>query len=231
MQDRVRSLTMASQTYEQRIENERRHLAEQRNSLQEKYEQEVKARKELEEKLGVLDTKHRRPRSQNRGRGRAQGTLHANGREFGPLKANNSNNGNSNTRAPAFLANNAVGSIQRRKSYLPIPSRPSTPIRPPSNREPGSSSSTLNSSVHSTFTQASRRTNESFSSTETYNDGSGSPGSLKTVKPPPSPTVILRPAPRPTLGKASTTLGIERAPGAQVEKPSWANIVGSSSHI
>jgi hypothetical protein len=221
---------MASQTYEHRIENERRHLAEQRNSLQDKYDQEVKARKELEEKLRVLDTKNRRPRSQNRGRGRAQGTLHANVRESGPAKANNSSNGNSNTRASPFLADTAVVNIQRRKSYLPIPSRPSTPIRPPSNREPGSSSSTLNGSVHSTFSQASRRTNESFSSTETFNGRSTSPGSLKTVKPS-SPTVLLRPAPRPTLGKASTTLGIERAPGVQMEKPSWANIVGSSSHI
>lgn len=229
MQDRIRSLEMASETYEHRIENERRHLAEQRKALQDKYDQEVKARRELEEKLRALDVKYHQPRSQNRGRGRAQGSLHANVRESGSAKFNNSGNGNGNTRPSPCPADIAIGSIQRRKSFLPIPSRPSTPIRPPCNREPGSSSSTLVSSVHSTFSRASRKTNESFSSTETFGGRSPSPGSPRTVKPA-SPAVLLEPAPRPRLGKASTTLGIEGGMGVQTEKPSWANIVGSASH-
>jgi hypothetical protein len=158
MQERIRNLDKAENTYEQRINNERQHAAAQRNALQERYDQEVKLRKELEEKLKAIE-KSRRPRSQNRGRGsRAQGIVHSNWR-VNPASVHldpagpNCTLGPTSSRPPLPLHVEIAGGVgmQRRKSYLPVPSRPSTPIRPPCSRDPPSNSSTLVSSVHSTF--------------------------------------------------------------------------------
>lgn len=232
MRDRIRSLETASETYEHRIDNERKHAAEQRKTLQEKYDQEVKARKELEEKLRAMDIKNRRPRSQNRGRGRAQGTLHANARESGPPKPYNNNNSNSNNNSciPPFRLDTAGVNVQRRKSFLPVPSRPSTPIRPPCTREPGSSSSTLVSSIHSTFSRASEDTQESFSSVETLSGRSASPNSPRTMKPS-SPTPLMVPPPQPKAENTTATLGFYRDQVSHLKKPSWANVARSASNI
>lgn len=239
MRDRVRALEMANETYEHRIENERKHLTDQRKALQEKYDQEVKARKELEEKtkvleerLKALDTRHWRQRSQNRGRGRGQGPFHPNSRDAAPVRSNNNSNYNNETQVTAFRVEMGRPNVilPRRPSLLPRPSRPSTPIRSPITREPGSNSSTLTSSMSSTFTQRSQNSNESFSSTETFSAGSGSPNSPRTMRPP-SPRDLLAPLPLPSFQHANTTIEIGRRPAVRANERSWANIARSGSNI
>jgi hypothetical protein len=219
---------MANETYEHRIENERKHLTEQRKALQEKYDQEIKARKELEDKLKAFEAKHWRQRSQNRGRGRGQGTLHTNSRDFGSTRPTNNSNNNNSTQAAAFQMETARQNIPRRPSLLPRPSRPSTPIRPPYTREPESNSSTLTSSISSTFSRTSQNTNESFSSADTFSMRCASPNSPRTVIPT-SPEELMAPPPQPRFGRENTALETERESASHVKKPSWANVARSGS--
>ncbi|TVY85398.1 Serine/threonine-protein kinase Nek11 [Lachnellula suecica] len=117
--DRLERLEEIQSTWERRLANQLKHTGDQYKALQEKYNQEVDARKKLEERLKSTDHKpFRRPRSQNRGRGRSQGLLHSNG-------ANGKTQPNENRRPP-LLQTTDTGKlsphIQRRTSGLPLPS-------------------------------------------------------------------------------------------------------------
>ena len=239
MQERIRNLDKAENTYEQRINNERQHAAAQRNALQERYDQEVKLRKELEEKLKATE-KSRRPRSQNRGRGsRTQGIVHSNWRVnpasvHPSLAAPDYTPGPGSSRPPLPLHVEVAGGVgmQRRKSYLPVPSRPSTPIRPPCNRDPPSNSSTLVSSVHSTFSRASITTNESFSSVESLSQRSASPEiSPTTVRPENSKATNMEPPPSPSSARARRAAEVDGQQMIRAARPSYANIARSASNM
>jgi hypothetical protein len=161
----------------------------------------------------------RRPHTQNRGRGRSQGFLHANG------------NGHPNSNGPPpFLTGVDNGKlnphVQRRTSGLPLPVRPSTPIRPALNRDPGSSSSTLVSSTYSIFSRSGPKTNELFSSVSSSTTvRSVSPSSPTTAKPRSSADLQL-PA-SPVLANETIKLAVlKKADGT---KPSWANLVARSA--
>lgn len=215
--ERLQSLEEIQGTWELRLAKELKHKGDQYSALQEKYNQEVDARKKLEERLkGASNKPFRRPNSQNRGRGKNQGHLHANGaRPNVPPPFPKGDTGNLSLH------------IERRTSGLPLPIRPSTPIRPALNRDPGSSSSTLVNSSHSTFSRASPRMNESFSSIS-------STGTIRSASPP-SPTTAN---PRLSVSEeipTSPTLANETIKPKDVKKPShgtkpsWANLVARSA--
>jgi len=219
MQERLDYLEMVHGTYEKRIENERKHAGEQYKALKEKYDQEIQLRKDLENRLKSPEFRQpRRPRSQNRGRGKSQGALHV----------NQNNNARSNAvvnpaQPPVLGLETQPGAFQRRKSFLPIPSRPSTPLstplRPSPNRDPGSSTSTLVSSSYSTFSRASHKTNESDSSVDSGTMRSMSPESPTTIRPPASFI-----ASKPSVLSISDKGRIEQKGGT-----SWANMVARSA--
>jgi len=123
----------------------------------------------------------------------------------------------------------AVGNFQRRTSRVPLPIRPSTPIRPAINRDPGSSSSTLISSVHSTFSHRSDRTNESASSVASSTIRSTSPGSPTTARPVASPIIDAVVPSSSTLTNGKLNRKVETKGVDRVTKPSWANMVARST--
>jgi hypothetical protein len=219
MKSRLADLERLHATHEQRVDNERRHAGEQYNALRERYDREVQARKELEDRIKSMDSRQpRRPRSQNRGRGKSQGALHVNGYWNGNSKpSNNSNPPN----LPSL--NTTPPNMQRRKSFLPVPSRPSTPISTPLRHSPpGSSSCTLVSSTYSTFSRASVKTNDSASSVASSAVRDQSPES-------PSTTTASRPRisrpPIPTWDERNPEGPEEELRTPQAAKPSWANLV------
>ena len=217
--------------WEARLKKELDHYGDRYKFLQERYNREVENRKGLEETLRAIDRKSKhRPRSQNRGRGRGPnygGVLHtnSNGNPIPPPSVRPTQNPPLDT---------TVGNFQRRQSQLPLPIRPSTPIRPTMNRDTGSSQSTLVSSVHSvrsdhsTFSQRSDTTNGSMSSVESLTIRSKSPISPSAgrsfvapfldMKPPLTPRVINR-------SVSDTGTKMEN----HVTKPSWANLVARSA--
>jgi hypothetical protein len=216
-QKRIDDLELSNSTWQTRIDNERKHAGDQYRALQERYNREVEIRKGLEETLKALEAKPKhRPRSQNRGRGKSYGLLHPNG-NANPMP-------NANGKPPQNIGlDTTVGNFQRRTSRVPLPIRPSTPIRPAMNRDPGSSSSTLISSVHSTFSQRSGRTNESASSVTSSTIRSTSPSSPTAARPLTSPVMDLKIPPSPTFAQ----VGASRP--HHVAKPSWANLVARSA--
>jgi hypothetical protein len=227
IRERLLDLEAIHGTYEQRIENERKHAGSQYKALKEKYDREVESRKALEERLKALDTRPppRRPRSQNRGRGKAYGFLHLDGN----VNANAKVNGNPNDIQPkAFTSDNMANNFQRRTSRVPLPVRPSTPIRPTYNREPGSSSSTLVGSIHSTFSRASLKTNESFSSTDGETIKSSPPDSPTTLKPPTSPVLEVKTPQSPVSPNGRRAERSDFKPHVYAQKPSWASLVARS---
>ncbi|KAH7397771.1 kinase-like domain-containing protein [Cadophora sp. MPI-SDFR-AT-0126] len=198
-QKRISELESINGTWQQRIEKERKHAGEQYKVLQDKLNREVESRKNLETQLKNMQKPSRRPGSQNRGRGRGLGHLnnnfHANGISNGNGSANVANI------STAKLSSNGAGSNflppPRRQSRVPVPTRPATPIhsiptppnnnsqtylprtptRPPLPRDPDSTTSTLRSSFHSTFSKASIQTNDSMSSVSSETVRSMSPES------------------------------------------------------
>jgi len=229
MKARLADLESLNATFQQRLENERKHTGEQYTALKERYDKELETRKSLEERLKALEVKPaRRQRSQNRGRGRSQGFLHGNPRP------------NPNPNAVVIVNNNQVrnpgqnvpaANITRRPSGLPLPIRPSTPIRPAYNREPGSSSSTLVSSVHSTFSQRSLQTNGSYSSVDSNTLRSSSPDSPTTARHPSSPVMNVRQPVSPVVTNGDTIREAREQNPTHASKPSWAKVVRSASHI
>lgn len=215
MEERLAYLEMVHGTYEQRIDNERKHAGEQYKTLKEKYDQEVKSRKELEERVKSMEHRApRRPRSQNRGRGRAQGALHFNGN----FRA-------TSNESPPELPNldTTTQTFQRRKSFLPIPSRPSTPLMTPNRHSPPeSSSSTLVSSSYSTFSRASFQTIDSSSSvaSSTVRDTSPSPTTARL-----SGSQVIT---RPTLLSSRASPQSRNFKSTQGAKNSWADMVAKS---
>ena len=241
MQESICSLKTINDTFEVRIENERKYLSERRktlekkyNALQEKYDQEVKAREELEERLRVLDNRHWRHRSQNRGgKVRGQGAMHPNSRESGLARSNNHNNNsgfNNSNQITALRVNTAIPRASRRLSLLPRPSRPSTPIHPENTRESESNSSTLTSSISSTFTQTTISTNESFSSVDSFEQRSESPSSPRTMKPPSSRRFMDLP-PQPRFVTANSSMGVNRESVSHGRQDTWANVARSRSNL
>ncbi|KAH8684325.1 kinase-like domain-containing protein [Tricladium varicosporioides] len=229
MKSRLAVLEEHQNTWEERLAKERNHAGDQYKKLQEKYNHEVEARKKLEEKSKYVENKpfRQRPRSQTRGRGRSQGVLHPNGGSA-PIPYTN-NRGFRTQGAGPEIAMNA----QRRTSGIPLPSRPTTPLRPAMNREPGSNESTLTNSRHSIFSLP----DESFSSASSAGSGtirSSSPGSPTAAQLNTSSTVHL--ARTRFSGSSGLASGVtkpeiaERKPTHQA-KPSWANIARSSSAV
>jgi serine/threonine protein kinase len=226
-QKRIDELELSNSTWQTRIDKERKHAGDQYKVLQEKYNREVEIRKGLEETLRAMEARSKnRPRSQNRGRGRGYGFLHLTGNTHPMPNANGKQQQNQN-----LGLDTAVGNFQRRTSRVPLPIRPSTPIqiRPTMNRDPGSSSSTLISSVHSTFSQRSERTNESASSVTSSTIRSTSPGSPTTARPTVSPVMDMKPPSSPTLTTGKVNARVETKGVNHVTKPSWASLVARST--
>lgn len=236
MRDCTLSLKDANKTYELRIDNERKHMAEQRNALQEKYDQEVKMRRSLEERIKTLEEmlktqefRNRRQFAQNRGRGRGQGAQNLSLRGMGSQRPLITTLNNSD----AVEGTKRIEIPQRRPSLLPRPSRPSTPTRSPPVCELGSSSTTLTSSVSSAFSRTSQNTSESFSSTDTFNGDndfpkSSFPDSPINVRLP--PRNLITPLVIPLFGRATTGPGNQQQPSRNQGRPSWANIARSGSN-
>jgi len=225
-QKRIDELELSNSTWQTRIDKERKHAGDQYKVLQEKYNREVEIRKGLETLRAMEARSKNRPRSQNRGRGRSYGFLHPTGNfNSNPMPSPNG-------KLPQNIGvDTVVGNFQRRTSRVPLPIRPSTPIqiRPTMNRDPGSSSSTLISSVHSTFSQRSERTNESASSVTSSTIRSTSPGSPTTARPVVSPVMDMKPPPSPTLTTGKANARMERKGAGHVTKSSWANLVARST--
>jgi hypothetical protein len=218
---RLADLELVNSTFQQRIENERKHAGDQYRALREKYDKELEARKLLEERLKALEvTQARRQRSQNRGRGRVNGFFH--GHQNGNVNANFNFNPN---RPQESAPNTAAANFPRRTSRVPLPVRPSTPIRPVFNKEPGSSSSTLVSSTHSTFSQNSLQTNDSFSSVDSMTVRSSSPGTPTVTKAAPSSITEMGSPVLPVLENGKLIPEAEKRRSLYVSKPSWANMV------
>lgn len=222
-QRRIDELELSQSTWETRIDKERKHAGDQYKALQEKYNREVEIRKGLEETLRSMEARSKnRPRS--RGKGRGYGLLHPTGNTH-PMP-------NMNGKQPPNIGHDtAVGNFQRRTSRVPLPIRPSTPIRPAMPRDPGSSSSTLvsSSSVHSTFSQRSDRTNESASSVTSSTIRSISPGSPTTAKPVVSPVLGMSAPASPTLTNGKVNSQADAKGSNHVTKPSWASLVARST--
>ncbi|TVY93174.1 hypothetical protein LAWI1_G000420 [Lachnellula willkommii] len=195
--ERLQRLEEIQGTWEKRLANELKHTGDQYRALQDKFNQEVDARKKLEKDHKPF----RRPRSQ---KGRS---TNINGNKPPPFLR------------PANREKHFDPHTPRRTSGLPLPIRPSTPIRPALSREPGSSSSTLISSTQSIFSRASP--NESLSSVSSSRTGrSVSPSSPTTTKP------LDLSAPRAMADETMKPSVVKKA--GQEAKPSWANLVARS---
>ncbi|TVY19169.1 Mitogen-activated protein kinase kinase kinase YODA [Lachnellula arida] len=195
--ERLQRLEEIQGTWEKRLANELKHTGDQYRALQDKFNQEVDARKKLEKDHKPF----RRPRSQ---KGRSP---NINGNKPPPLLR------------PANREKHFDPHTPRRTSGLPVPIRPSTPIRPALSREPGSSSSTLISSTPSIFSRASP--NESLSSVSSSRTvRSVSPSSPTTAKP------LDLSASRAMANETMKPAVVKKA--GQEAKPSWANLVARS---
>ncbi|TVY47872.1 Mitogen-activated protein kinase kinase kinase [Lachnellula occidentalis] len=209
--ERLQRLEESQGTYEKRLDNQRKHAADQYNALQGKYNQEVNARKKFEKDHKPF----RRPRFENKGRGRSQGFLNTNIKNPPPVLQTVNHEINSNPHT------------QRRTSNLPLPIRPSTPIRPAFSRDPGSNSSTLVSSTHSIFSRASP--NESFTSvSSSRTKGSVSPSSPTTAKPRNPAELNLLAC--PTMANKKTKPAVVKKADHEA-KPSWANVARSRLNV
>ncbi|KAL2069568.1 hypothetical protein VTL71DRAFT_14247 [Oculimacula yallundae] len=240
---RIEELESINGTWQQRIEKERKHTGEQYKALQEKHNREVETRKQLEAQLKALQKPPRRPGSQNRGRGRGLGHLHFHG-----INLHTNSVGNTNGNGIGNIANGAIATkppplggnlnpLQRRySSRVPVPTRPatpivsnpspspSTPIRPLITRDPVSTTSTLLSSVHSTFSKTSLRTDDSMSSVSSETVRSMSPESPRSGRGELSPVAKVSPL---VLVKAKSDM--ETLKLVDFERPSWAKMVARSA--
>ncbi|KAH7346640.1 kinase-like domain-containing protein [Rhexocercosporidium sp. MPI-PUGE-AT-0058] len=244
-QKRIEELESINGTWQQRIEKERKHAGDQYKALQEKHNREVEARKQLETQLKAMQKPSRRPGSQNRGRGRGLSHLHINSANFhGNAVSNAKSNGTINNIITKPPPGTNFDHLQRRQSRLPVLTRPttpippttkpstptpnpSTPIRPTMTRDPASTTSTLLSSVHSTFSKASLNTNDSMSSVSSETIRSMSPDSPLSGRGPPSPIVSSAPLQPPVLLKAKSD--VDAIKGLELVKPSWAKMMARSA--
>jgi serine/threonine protein kinase len=215
-QKRLAHLQSVHGTWEQRIENERKHAGKQYEALLEKYNREVSSRQSLEQRLKALECEaqnrsHRPQRNKNKSILNGAGNGHL-------AKFNGGRGGGGN----GELIPNC-----HKRSLVPRPSRPTTPIRPAFGRDPGSNSSTLASSTHSTFSKASVKTNESASSVSSGTLRSVSPESPTREKAPISPILMNRglPASSVLMITQPSTRGETRF---NAPRPSWANMAAKA---
>lgn len=189
----------------------------------------------------------RRPRSQNRGRGRSFGSTHLNGAPNVlptiPTPQNKSVNNHpiANPNLPPSPSLSPKGPL--RTSRVPKPVRPSTPMRPSLSRgDPGSTSSTMLSSTHSTFSRASMKTEDSFTSMEDgaatlRSEEADSPltmvqsretnavhGSAEKSRKPWEVLVVANGKVKDVEAK-----DFQRRPAPMLQKQSWANLVARSA--
>ncbi|RDW75307.1 hypothetical protein BP6252_06449 [Coleophoma cylindrospora] len=243
-QEHIRKLESVSGTWEQRIENEMKHAANRYQALQEKYNTECSTRKRTEERLKSVEaelrrfTQGRRPPQQNKNKNKNSFMANANRilTGHGATRANH----------PPLFGQEGDGTVfqpgtrqpQRRPSNIPVPVRPSTPIRTPSNpfrpaygRDPGSNTSTLLSSVHSTFSRSSLHTNESASSVSGGTVRSASPPESPIRARPQDPDALLADLKMPGSPTmiSSTILSSPDAAMAPTTKPSYAKAAAKAS--
>ncbi|CAG8974109.1 hypothetical protein HYALB_00002744 [Hymenoscyphus albidus] len=124
--DRIDSLEKARNTAQTVLELERKHTNNRHESLQQRFNQELTERKKLEERLNSMNqTSFRRSNSHAKGRGRSNGSFRRN-------ESHNGGNFQSKGQWPRQPSKNEEEptAIQRRPSALPLPVRPSTPLRP-----------------------------------------------------------------------------------------------------
>lgn len=194
--ERINSLEKARNTAESVLALERKHTNDRYESLQQKFNQEKADRKQLEDQLNSMTQKpFRRPNSQVRGRGRSNGTL----------KRNESHNGGSfykNGYGPHQHPKDEEEkvTIQRRPSGLPLPIRPSTPLRP--NR--GKNWSGNNTASPNSTSKPSTPLRPSFGNRKsgTSFDNVSSANSNSTVR----PVTPARPLPIPNPESGNSTL-------------------------
>jgi len=201
-------------------------MAERIETLKRNHESEIRA---LEERLQSLESasKQRRPMPHNRGKHKSPGLSHMNSMGNNPPAHFHP------TQEPKAEDSKLVYPIpplpMRRPSGIPVlMSRPSTPNsiitpnRPTYVRDLGSNSSTLVSSVHSTLSRGSIKTNESFSSVESDKRERGGE----------SPTIRI--ADSGKGGDKSTMIVVKelltkRKEPVKAEKPTWANMAAKAA--
>ncbi|CZT45827.1 related to cyclin-dependent ser/thr protein kinase KIN28 [Rhynchosporium secalis] len=233
---RIEELESINGTWQQRLDKERKHAGEQYKALQENHNREMEARKQLEIQLQALQKPLRRPGSQTRGRGRGL----ANGIDFYASTGGNITNNKNNFHTIKPPPGRNVNTLQRRyNSRVPVPTRPatpiisiplpnpSTPIQPMMNRDPISTSSTLRSSVYSTISKTSLRTDDSMSSLSSEPNRSMSPDSPTTGRDDSASIAIVAPVPALVLVKAKPDM--ETLKLVEIEKTSWAKMVARST--
>jgi hypothetical protein len=129
---RVDTLELSKDTWQQRLENERKHAGEQYKALQEKYRREVETKKGLEETLSKSQKQdgRRTGNPQKMGRGPGPAT-----RRYipvppkppaRPISSVSTDSMSKTTMATPTLSDKP----SRRISGVPLPIRPSTPILP-----------------------------------------------------------------------------------------------------
>ncbi|KAL3421746.1 Mitogen-activated protein kinase kinase kinase YODA [Phlyctema vagabunda] len=185
-QERIVTLELLNSTWEQRLQNEKNHAGKQYQVLAEKFKIAEERIKALEAELPKNSQQRKQPHNKNKNKSNFFINTHRilSGQERGKAPqpaALFGQEGNGTIFVPGSTE------LQRRPSNIPLPVRPSTPLRNPSTpprpafgRDTGSNASTLASSIHSTFSRASTKTNESASSV--------SDATVRSMSPPGTPT-------------------------------------------
>lgn len=185
---RILKLEQLEETYELRIKNERLHFAERFEKLHERHDKESAARQLLEVELNQLRPPRRSQRNKEKGRfAQCQETSTVNG------------NGNGTTK----------------KSRVPIPVRPSTPIKSNAAKELSSGATTLANSITSSYSKT----------TFVGSEPAMRPKSARSVSPG-SPTPRVGPAPP----KAASILDSLDVPDRTTKIRSWADMVRPQLH-
>ncbi|KAH8816032.1 kinase-like domain-containing protein [Xylogone sp. PMI_703] len=227
LQKRITHLESFNGTFEQRIDNERKHAGKQYEALLEKYHREIEARKNLEARLRFLELETRKHHNNQqtkrpplrlpaKSKGQNVVTIQPNGHD--------TTNGNGNVN----ILQQKEFPFYRRPSRVPIPTRPSTPIRPTYTRDPTSSSSTLDSSVHSTFSQSTTMTEDSMSSLAS-STVLQSPTTATPISPSPSTISHQKPGFRPSFKSEKTVVKNEALKNPSFsQQTSWAAMAAKS---
>ncbi len=162
----IEKLSKTQETYQVLVERERKHAVEQYANLLERRTKELEAataaRKSLEAEVAQLRRQRQLPRNQQKGK-------------------------------PPHVPNGPAQSLAqfnpspRRTSRVPLPVRPSTPLRPHFGRESSSGNNTLLSSVNSAFSKTTAESNGSQDSEKSFR--SSTPESPSSIHAPPSPVL------------------------------------------
>jgi hypothetical protein len=132
-------IELSKDTWQKRLENERKHAGEQYKALQEKYRREVETKKRLEDALSAPQKSLNRrttntQMSSRRPATAAQGNIAAPPPK--PPARSRSFELTDSTSQSAMLTPTLYNIPSRRTSGLPLPIRPSTPLRPAHERAP-----------------------------------------------------------------------------------------------